>query len=741
MDYRKTCFSCMEELSKIDSICEHCGYDNQIRSNGIGYLAGGLLGNQYIVGKALGRGGFGITYLGYDTGLQRKVAIKEYFPSDLCIRDPNTQDLHSLDKESDNAFEKGKQRALREARLTARIDNIPNVVRTYGVLEAHNTVYIIMEYIDGMTLSRFAQQQSGKLSWIRAWALIKPIMMTLGEVHKRGVVHKDISPENIMIRYSDGMPVLLDFGAAQNATTGNTEHSVNINAGYAPLEAFSTMGVQDGRTDEYSLMATLYYLLTGKKPASPLNVLSGIENVVPPSRLGADISSETEAVLLKGMSVRIEERYATMGELAEAFEKAGRTAGTIAYSDEQLKDIASKGVQNQSDKKRGTNKQRIIVPIVVILIALAVFVLFMLNGGKNKDVQSSQITLNTVEPTPALTPTPEPTPELTPEPTPEPTPELTPEQTPEPTPELTLEPTLEPTLQVDVTFEGENKLSELEVGSYITFGSYEQDNDFSNGKESIEWLVLDYDVVNNRALLLSRYGLDAKPYNSSFSKVTWETCTLRSWLNEEFLNEAFSTKERSSILMTSVDNSFAQVYSEFRSSGGNNTQDRIFLLSCAEANKYLNVTDMGENNTKSRMAPTAYAIKEGASTDSNYETNDGGVTGWWWLRSPGRSQRYAASVSRGGSLLYSGVSLGSGCVRPALWVNLDSLDQEQTSKLIDVTEIAAESTPTPTLTSIKTISSEQELLDYFPQITKVTRESGMFIDEIRIEFNQKIAVA
>ena len=126
-------------------------------------------------------------------------------------------------------------------------------------------------------------------------------------------------------------------------------------------------------------------------------------------------------------------------------------------------------------------------------------------------------------------------------------------------------------------------------GDIITFGHYEQDNNLDNGPEPIEWIILDYDEATHRALLLSRYGLEAKPYNTEEVGTTWEKCTLRSWLNDEFLNAAFSTEEQSAILVTDVDNSDGQCYNGWGTSGGNNTQDRIFLLSYAEANKYLGV--------------------------------------------------------------------------------------------------------------------------------------------------------
>ena len=154
--------------------------------------------------------------------------------------------------------------------------------------------------------------------------------------------------------------------------------------------------------------------------------------------------------------------------------------------------------------------------------------------------------------------------------------------------------------------------------------------------------------------------------------VTWEECTLRTWLNGTFMNKAFTANEQTGILLTNVDNSSSQGYSRWSTSGGNNTQDKIFLLSYAEANQYLDVTYGDSKNMKSRVAPTAYAKKQEAYTYGSYKTADGDVTGWWWLRSPGRGQSSAAYVGFDGSLRDYNVLLDSACVRPALWINLES---------------------------------------------------------------------
>lgn len=207
----------------------------------------------------------------------------------------------------------------------------------------------------------------------------------------------------------------------------------------------------------------------------------------------------------------------------------------------------------------------------------------------------------------------------------------------------------------------------------MILGSYEQDNDTSNGKEDIEWIVLAKE--NGKALVISKYALDCQQYNSTFTNVTWETCSLRKWMNGTFLNNAFSTDEQAKIATMTVS---ADKNPEYRTKPGNATTDKVFLLSITEAEKYF-TTDRSR-----KCAPTASAKAKGAYTSDGYKTARGEATCWWWLRSPGSIQARAAGVHVDGSVYYIGNDAGSSipssghgirpnnvCVRPALWINLD----------------------------------------------------------------------
>ncbi len=199
---------------------------------------------------------------------------------------------------------------------------------------------------------------------------------------------------------------------------------------------------------------------------------------------------------------------------------------------------------------------------------------------------------------------------------------------------------------------------QFSVGNVVPFGSYEQDNDASNGTEEIQWIVLARE--GDEVLLISKYGLDAKPYHSKYVDMTWEQCDLRKWLNNDFINTAFTSEEQEAIQTTKVENSQNQGYSDYDTNGGNNTADYVFLLSYKEA-----FEDYFADDASRICQPTAYAKNQGAWTD------DAGNC-YWWLRSPSDHQDRAACVYSDGSRSYSSVDYDYSCVRPALWINLDS---------------------------------------------------------------------
>lgn len=208
---------------------------------------------------------------------------------------------------------------------------------------------------------------------------------------------------------------------------------------------------------------------------------------------------------------------------------------------------------------------------------------------------------------------------------------------------------------------------EVSVGSYVTFGTYPQTAE-GNDETPIQWLVLN--VEGDRALLLSRYSLDVHEFYPEHVDVTWENSTLRAWMNDDFLNRAFTAEEQAAILLTELDNSSGQDY--WQTSGGGNTQDRIFALSYAEAHAFFGIAYKDSSHQEACAAPTDYASAKGVRSAFVSYAPDGRKNHNWWLRSPGRAQSLASFVTGAGSLDCTGVELNTNCVRPALWVDLAS---------------------------------------------------------------------
>ena len=256
-------------------------------------------------------------------------------------------------------------------------------------------------------------------------------------------------------------------------------------------------------------------------------------------------------------------------------------------------------------------------------------------SGKNKPEPETPVRSSSAPEIQASTSTLMPSPTLTPAPTPT--------STPTPTPKSDSE---EGTISKTVS-----------VGDIIAFGKYEQDNNPNNGKEETEWLVLAKE--NNQLLVFSKYALDYQKYNSIYTDVTWETCSLRKWLNDSFLNTAFSNDEQAMIPTVTVS---ADKNPDFNTDPGNATQDQVFLLSITEANKYFS------SDSAWKCKPTEYAKAQGRYVNSNNSNC------WWWLRSPGYNSCRAANVSSVGSVNSRGdyVNYGDDAVRPALWINLES---------------------------------------------------------------------
>lgn len=303
----RRCLGCMKEYREEYQVCPYCGYEvGTPPKEAYHMVPGTLLGGRYLVGQVLGFGGFGVTYIGYDTTLERKVAIKEYLPSEFSTRIPGQTEVTTYAGERTEQFNSGLHKFLEEAQMLAKLQTANGVVQIYNSFHENNTAYIVMEYLEGRTLKAYLEE-AGKLPIEEAKEILHPVIVALKEVHALGIIHRDIAPDNIFLT-NDGRVKLLDFGASRFATTSHSKSlSVIIKQGYAPVEQYRSRGDQGSWTDVYSLAATFYKMVTGVTPEDAMERVEK-EELKKPSRLGIEIPKNTENALMNALNIKIEDR-------------------------------------------------------------------------------------------------------------------------------------------------------------------------------------------------------------------------------------------------------------------------------------------------------------------------------------------------------------------------------------------------------------------------------------------------
>ncbi|MCM1056119.1 MAG: PASTA domain-containing protein [Firmicutes bacterium] len=306
----------MEEFEDGYEICPYCGYEIGTPSKEAYHMRPGtILAGRYLIGRVLGFGGFGVTYLGWDEILLRKVAIKEYLPGEFSTRIPGQTQITTYEGERSEQFDNGLGKFLEEAKMLAKLESANGVVRIYNSFQENNTAYIIMEYLEGRTLKEYLALNE-KLPVEEAKEILHPIITALKEVHEMGIIHRDIAPDNIFLT-NDGRVKLLDFGASRFATTSHSKSlSVIIKPGYAPVEQYRSRGDQGPWTDIYSLAATFYKMVTGITPEDAMERVEK-EELKKPSKMGVEIPKNTEHAIMNALNIKIEDRTRN----AEAFEK------------------------------------------------------------------------------------------------------------------------------------------------------------------------------------------------------------------------------------------------------------------------------------------------------------------------------------------------------------------------------------------------------------------------------------
>lgn len=340
------CPNCFNE--KVDLVCPHCGFQEKGSRNLLALPSTTLLNGQYIVGRVLGQGGFGITYLAMDKGLETKVAVKEYLPRDLVGRSPDGKTVSVYSEKEEDLFRYGRDRFIQEARTLAKFDH-PNVVRVRSVFEENGTACLVMDYYEGMALSEYIDSLKTKgeeLPFRTAVDIMLRVMDGLKEVHDKKFLHRDIKPQNIYIT-REGRPILLDFGAARTAV-GERSMSLSViyTPGFAPYEQYQRKGEQGPWTDVYACAATLYFLVTGVNPVDSIDRAAD-DSLVSPERLKPGLTDEFCQVLLKAMAVKSRERYQTIQEFQEQLAAAvtGQETQETGRSETVMQTVVEEKVQ------------------------------------------------------------------------------------------------------------------------------------------------------------------------------------------------------------------------------------------------------------------------------------------------------------------------------------------------------------------------------------------------------------
>lgn len=377
------CPYCMSRVAPGQN-CPTCGLTQGAYTPAPHHLPlGTILGGRYLVGRVLGEGGFGITYIGCDLRLEMKVAIKEYFPVDRVSRFADSSlSVVSRVSTTSGDYQQGLKRFLQEARTMARMEKQPEIVMVRDFFQANSTAYIVMEYVEGTNFMDLTAQYGGCIPPDKLFPLLQPLFSALGAVHAAGLIHRDISPDNLMLER--GNVRLLDFGCARESARGTETMTIALKQGFAPIEQYQRKG-QGPWTDVYALSATIYYCLTGKVPPQSLDRILEDE-LIPPRDLGVDITPGQQEALLRGMAIQPRRRYQTVEELYTGLyrkeepqsqplpmEDCGEQEAPLPMTEDAQQD---KDIPPASQKKKGKGLAAIwaSVAALALCVGLAVWV-------------------------------------------------------------------------------------------------------------------------------------------------------------------------------------------------------------------------------------------------------------------------------------------------------------------------------------------------------------------------------
>ena len=314
------CYGCMTTYESTNGICPECGYAEGTPPENPQHLVPGIiLNNRFVVGKVVGYGGFGVTYLGWDKLLAQKVAIKEYLPSEFSTRVPGRTCISIYEGDKREQFISGKLMFVEEAKKLAKFTDCQGIVKVFDSFVENDTAYIVMEYVDGTTLEEYFVDNK-VFDPEEAVLMMLPVIESLKKVHESNVIHRDIAPNNIMVS-KNGDVKLIDFGAARFASATHTKSmTVMIKPGYSPEEQYMSRGDQGPYTDVYALGATLYRMLTGVVPPDAMERRAkfqseGKDILEPISKYNKNVSKNLENAIMNAMNVEIATRTKDMDTL------------------------------------------------------------------------------------------------------------------------------------------------------------------------------------------------------------------------------------------------------------------------------------------------------------------------------------------------------------------------------------------------------------------------------------------
>ena len=324
---RERCVGCMKPLTA-EGRCAYCGLQqDKYRPIPRCLRPGMCLRDRYVLGRVLGEGSFGISYIAWDCLLDTVVEIKEYFPASLVSRHISEEDedtnVYIYEKRESQKYQESLKKYLGEAKSLSAYYDLDGIVSVRDFFYANNTAYIVMGYVDGISVKEYVEK-NGPIEGEKFLRMLEPVIQSLAKVHQTGVLHRDISPDNMLLTRDEKL-VLIDFGAARKENINMTRSmTVVFKRGFSPEEQYRTRGQQGAWTDVYALCATAYYALTGKAPDESIQRV--LEDDMPSltEMTDVDLPMQQKRAFMKGMTVDFHHRYQTMDELYQGLYQQGR---------------------------------------------------------------------------------------------------------------------------------------------------------------------------------------------------------------------------------------------------------------------------------------------------------------------------------------------------------------------------------------------------------------------------------